>query len=152
MAAFHHVLRWGCGARVACVGLLGGSPKPEGAGGALGEAAPANLVLRGVLPRPRYPCPGQFPSIGLWVWNKLALMAPALILCGRIPRDSRAITGGAAMPSAASSPPAAAPMEEMGGRGKAAPARQQCLHPSWQRPEQGGPWSHVRPCSTASPG
>lgn len=105
-----------------------------------------------VLPRPRYPCPGQFPSIGLWVWNKLALMAPALILCGRIPRDSRAITGGAAMPSAASSPPAAAPMEEMGGRGKVAPARQQCLHPSWQRPEQGGPWSHVRPCSTASPG
>ena len=95
------------GARMPFVGSLNswvGVPSRREQAVLWGYAAPAGLVLRVVLPRPRYPCPGQFPSMVLWVWNKLALMAPALILCGRIPRDSRAITGRAALPSTASSP------------------------------------------------
>lgn len=127
-----------------------------------GHAAPASVVLRVALPRPRYPCPGQFPSMVLWVWNKLAFMAPALILCGRIPRDSRAITGRAALPGMASSPSSrCSPRRRWedsakqrwhsgGARSLRTPACPQ--HPSWQRPEQDSPWSHKRPCSTAGPG
>lgn len=67
---------------------------------------------------PQPPCLGQFPSMALWVWSKLALMAPALILCGRISSDSRAITGRATLLRAASSHPPPL-LLEAGGRGSA---------------------------------
>lgn len=75
----------------------------------LGAAAPAPMGLRAALRWLRCPC--QFPGIASWVWNKLALMAPALILCGRIPGDSRAITGEQPCPARCR------PAEVMGGRG-----------------------------------
>lgn len=87
-------------------GACGGPWAPGGCPGeqtVLEGAAPAPMVLRVALPWPRCPC--QFPSIASWVWNKLASMAPALILRGRIPSDSRAITGRAAVPGVVSSPP-----------------------------------------------
>lgn len=99
-AAFHPVLYWGLREYM----WPSWGPWAPGYPVSLGYIAPASMVLKVVLPWPRYPCLGQFPSMVLWVWNKLALMAPALILCGRIPRDSRAITGKAALPSVASSP------------------------------------------------
>ncbi|XP_009278382.1 PREDICTED: LIM homeobox transcription factor 1-beta [Aptenodytes forsteri] len=96
----------------------------------------------------------------LWVWNKLALVAPALILCGRIPRDSRAINRESSLAQCGVLPiQPLIPTEEMGGLSEAVLALRQCplpaaahlQHPLRQRPEQGGPWSCEQPSSTVGP-
>jgi len=59
--------------------LLGGCPKRGGAGGALRVCNSCCLGPWSCAASASLPMPGQFPSVVLWVWNKLALMAPALI-------------------------------------------------------------------------